>query len=87
MTQNEHVYAICYRPAVDDDVISGENVKTIEGYTVLNFEVASFSTFRDIKKNHFVTAQAEIDDSIKRKRIRISLKMAIQLFSNRAVYR
>ena len=30
MTQNEHVYAICCRPDVDDnDVISYENVKTL----------------------------------------------------------
>ena len=50
MTQNGHVYAICCRPEIDGDVISGENVKTIEGYAVLNFEVASFSSFRDINK-------------------------------------
>ena len=66
MTKNEHVYGT-----------SGENVKTIKSYVVLNFEVASFSSFRNIKKNHFVTAAAEaaadIDDSIKRKRIRGSL--------------
>ena len=51
MTQNEHVYAICCRPEVAGDVISSENVKTIEGYAVLNFEVASSYSFRDIKKN------------------------------------
>ena len=28
MTQNEHLYAICYRPEVDDDVISSEDVQT-----------------------------------------------------------
>ena len=39
--QNEHVYAICCRPDVVCDVISGENVKIIEGYSVLNFEVAT----------------------------------------------
>ena len=50
MTQNEHVYAICCRPEVADDVISGENVKTIEGYDMLNFGVASFISFRHIKK-------------------------------------
>ena len=50
MTQNEHICAICCRTEVDGDVISGENVKTVEGYTVLNFEVASISSFRDIKK-------------------------------------
>ena len=45
MTQNEHVYAICCQPEVAGDVISGENVKAVEGYAVLNFEVASFSFF------------------------------------------
>ena len=35
MTENEHVYAIYYRPEVFGDVISGGNVKTIEGYAVL----------------------------------------------------
>ena len=50
MTQNEQGYAICCRPEVAGDVISGENVKTIEGYAALNFEAASFSSFRDIKK-------------------------------------
>ena len=48
---------------------------------MLNFEVASCSSFRVIKKNHFVTteAAADIDDSIKRKRIRVSLKMCGKL--------
>ena len=49
MTQNEHVYAICCRPEVAGDVISGENAKTVEGYAVLNFEVASLCSFRDIQ--------------------------------------
>ena len=54
MTQNEHVYyAICSRPEVDGDVISGENLKTIEGYAVLNFEVPSLSSFQDIQKKSF----------------------------------
>ena len=47
MAPNEHVYAICCRPEVAGDVIYGfKNVKTIEGYTKLNFEVGSFSSFR-----------------------------------------
>ena len=50
MTQNEHAYTICCRHEVAGDVISGENVKTTESYAVLNFEVASFNSFRDIKK-------------------------------------
>ena len=58
------------------DAISGEHVKITEGYALLNVEVASSSSFRDIQKNHFVTAAeeaADIDDNIKRKRIRVSL--------------
>ena len=50
MTQNEHVYAICCRPEVDDEVISGHSVKIVEGYTVVNFEVASSSSLRDFPK-------------------------------------
>ena len=50
MTQSERVYAIYCRPEVDGDVITGENVKTIEGYDVLNFEVTSSNSFRDIHK-------------------------------------
>ena len=74
MTQNEYVYALCCRPEVAGDVISGDSVKTVQDYVVLNFEVASLSSFRDIHKNHFVTAaKADIDDIIKRKRIRVSL--------------
>ena len=72
-TQNEHVYAICSRLGVVGDVISGEKVKTIESYAWLNFEVAISSSFRDIKKNHFVTA-VDINDSIKRKSFCVSLK-------------
>ena len=48
MTQNEHVYAICCQPEVAGDIISGADVQTIEGYAVLKFGVASFSSFRDI---------------------------------------
>ena len=46
VTQNEYVYAICCRPKVAGDVISGRNVTTIEGYALLHFEVASISSFR-----------------------------------------
>ena len=48
MIKNGHAYAICCRHEVASDVISSENVKTIEGYALLNFEVASFSSLRDI---------------------------------------
>ena len=62
--QNLHVCTICCRPEVVYDVISGRPVKTIEGYHVVNFEVAISNSFRYIQKNHFVTAaEADIDDS------------------------
>ena len=47
MTQNEHVYAICYRLEVAGDVISAENVNTIDGYAVLNITAASVSISRE----------------------------------------
>ena len=73
MTPNKHVYAICCRLEVAGNIVSGKNVKTVENYAVLHFEVASFSSFEDIK-SHFMTtaAEADIDNRIKRKCIRVS---------------
>ena len=76
MAQNEPVYAICFRPEVAGDVISGENVD-YRGLCCLNFEVASFSSFRH--KKNFVTVAVDSDDSIKRKRIRVSLPAICKL--------
>ena len=42
MTKNEHVYVIFCRPEVAGVVVSGRNVKTIEGYVILPFKAASF---------------------------------------------
>ena len=53
MTQNEHVYAICYRPKVGDDVVSGRNVKTILSHIVVTLKVASSTSFRDFPKRLF----------------------------------
>ena len=50
----------------------------------VNFEVASSSSFQDIKKNHFMTveAAADINDSIKwKKRLIKSEKYHTMLFS------
>ena len=54
MTQNEDVFAICCRPEVAGDVVSGESVKTIDGYVVLNFEDASVGNFRANQNQPFV---------------------------------
>ena len=67
------------RPEVASDVISLANVKTKEGYAVLLFEVASFISCRDFQKYSFRDggggggADVDIDDSIRRKRICVSL--------------
>ena len=53
MTQNENVYAIFCRPEAAGDVISDENIMTTEGCALLNFEVGSFSCFRDIEQKLF----------------------------------
>ena len=50
MTQNEHFHVICCRPEVAGDVISGRNVKTIEGYAVINFVVAGLAVSDILKK-------------------------------------
>ena len=54
MTKNEHAYAIFCRPEVAGDVIFRQNVKTLEGYAVLNFEGASFGSFRANQNQPFV---------------------------------
>ena len=53
MTQNEHVYEICCWPDVAGDVISSENVNTIEGYALLKFEAATISSFREKQNQPF----------------------------------
>ena len=76
-TQNEHVNAICCRPEVGSDVISGGNVKNIERCAMLHSMLKLLAlVLSEIKKNNFVTAAetaVDIDDSIKRKRIRVLL--------------
>jgi len=54
MTKNLHVCVICCRPEVAGDVISGGNVRTVEGYAVLNFEAASIIRFRENQNQPFV---------------------------------
>ena len=53
MTQIEPIFAIYCRPEVAGDVISGENIKTIECYALLNFEAAIFSSFWENQNRPF----------------------------------
>ena len=56
MTQNEHVHAICCRLEVAYDVLSSENIRTIEGYALLNFEATSLLVSEKIKISHLRNA-------------------------------
>ena len=58
-------------------------MKTILGYVVANFEVASSGSFRDIQtkiisRTTEAAVETDIDDSIKRKRIQVSLKNVLE---------
>ena len=55
MTPNLHVCTICCRPEVVYGVISGLDVKTMESYLVINFEVASSNSFQDIQNKVITT--------------------------------
>ena len=82
LTQNLQVCTICFRPEVLCEVITTRNVKSREHNLVVNVEGRSSNSLRDIKKNHYSTA-ADIDDSIARKRLRVSLnKWNVNIWSN-----
>ena len=44
MAHDGHVYAICCQREAADDVVSSVDVKTVEGYLVANYEIASFNS-------------------------------------------
>ena len=60
VAQNEHLHAICGRLEVAGDVISGLNVKTIDGWRLVTFEIAGLSNFREKLKNSF--CDGEVSD-------------------------
>ena len=60
---NQHVYAICSRMEAVGDVISSRYVKTIEGYRIVHFEVASSSSFGENLKKIVKVAWMDTDDS------------------------
>ena len=67
MAQILHICVICCRQEATYDVISGLNVKTIEGYLLVNSEVAALLVNLGLvseifKANRFVTTEADIDD-------------------------
>ena len=56
MSQNEQVYAIYCRLEVVCDVISGENVKTNEGYALLKVKLVALAVSVKIKISHLRNA-------------------------------
>ena len=44
---NSHAYSICCRPEVAGCIGVGCDVLAVEGYVLVNFEVASYNIFRD----------------------------------------
>ena len=56
MTQIEHVYAICCRLEVDDDVISGKDVHAFRYYACVNLRVAILSSFDKIQISQLCNA-------------------------------
>ena len=55
MAQYGHVHAICCRPEVTDDVISGQDVETFLHFIYVNLLVASLSSFQEkIEISHLI---------------------------------
>ena len=55
MTQNFHVFAICRRPEIDNDVISGQDVDNVGVDVHIKFGDSRSNRFRDIRGADFVT--------------------------------
>ena len=62
MTNNGHIYAICCRPDVADDVVCVGWMWTIEGYEAANSEIGSSSRFRDITNKVITTMVIRLRD-------------------------
>ena len=58
MTQNEHVYANFCRLEVDDDVISGRNIKTSQGSCWYILKVLALVLSEMFQKDQFVTVKS-----------------------------
>ena len=55
VTQNLHVFAICCRPEIDNDVISGVAVDNVGMDVPIKFGDSGSNRFRDIRGADFVT--------------------------------
>ena len=57
------IITICSPTKATGDVISGADMKTIQGYILVNFEVASLSSFRE---NNVMVLEVKDSSSLKR---------------------
>ena len=58
MTQNEHVYVICFRLEGDVDVISSANINAIQSYVGQILKVLALVLSENFQKDHFVTVKS-----------------------------
>ena len=68
-TEDEYVCAICCRPEVAGDVISGENLQTTECYRVKNFEAASICSFQESQNKPCAVGQLEPHFEVKEQKL------------------
>ena len=60
MTRNEHVYAICCRPEVGDDVISGVDVETFRDYERVTCGWLASVVFEKKEISHLYNVQTTV---------------------------
>ena len=63
MTQNLHVCAICCRPQVDNDVMSGVAVDNVGADVPIKFGGSRSNGFRDIRGAAFVSNERILNSS------------------------
>ena len=60
MTPNFHVFAICCRPEIDNDVISGVAVDNVGVDVHIKFGDSRSNRFRDVRGADFVTNERNL---------------------------
>ena len=67
MTQNVHVFAICCRPEIDNDVLSGVDVDNVGVDVHIKFGDPRSNRFQDIRGANFVTYERTNERTNERK--------------------
>ena len=79
MTQNLHVYGICCRPEVDNDVMSGVAVNNVGMDVPMKFNDSRSDGFRDIRGAYLVSNERTIE--------RTNIKWLIPIARNAMAFR